>query len=1118
MVKLEPIQSLCSTRKHRLSLSSSPIHCHPYEYATRLVKIMYSSRRLIDFVLYRGNGKFRTRCHRLLLGVPFFAYYSVCPALVLAAEDPVAPRPALIHLARQLVDSVDYNFGRADDYMDTIHGRENFKAIPDGEILLMQISVGGQKGLIFNQPVLGIKRQDDVMLSMFDFVSVAQFAIDVKPPEKIAEGWYIRQNKKFRLDANTMKITAEDRVYDLVEGDVEVEESDILVRSGVLAKVFQFQGDISLRYQRVDIQTGGEKWPSIERLERLRRRKNELLPPPSLPRQEDPYQMVSVPYVDIATGYEFSRAGDSGQIDRTRNHSAVMTGDMAGHTLRAVATGDKLHALQSFNATMKKESDQPNLLGRLKAREYEFGDISGFSVPGSIGKRSGVGARVTNRNPYITSDETTYLEGDVAPGWDVELYRGSQYIDVITAVEGRYRFEDIRLSGGDNKFKLIKYGPLGEVEEEEINIYSTPRALRDSPDLYELSVNASDTMLWTRNTSHDQDKYTPIIAGTLEHRLSQDSSIKGGLATSQQSGQQKTYVHGGVATYVGETILNAGVTADVDGAFMANTTARRRILDQDMTFGASFTGDNYGALGEASTPSSYTLDFLSRGALPKFFDYSLGSYTFSTEYMEDAEQDSLQTSILSIYNKIGGLVFNNKFTHTIIKNSESEAQNLIGTSSLAGTLWGTRWRAATDYQLDPENKIDKYYMDLTRKLTKEWHAQISVSNMPETDFTEEQVKLIWNNEHITLAPGISYDSDSNFSAFVTANFGLAYDPYSQKVAMSGKKITDQGGISGFVYLDKDGDRTFSAGDEPIQDAIVEALHSNRSGSTDENGETFIFNIPDDVLTDVKLSEYSLFDPLMVSGTPGVSILPRSGHTTRIEFPVHNGGELDGNVYIVMKDGKDRSAKNLRIHLHEMNGKLAHTATVSFDGFYLFQKIHPGEYWLLVDSKDARNQGLIRPQPQKIRFGYEGTVIYGHKISLRKAYEEERDVSSTIGEDYAPYLAANPSVNMDVIRNNEIVLNFGEYRSRAMMAVVWYKLKMFHGSLIRGAQLLVPVSQSNPVADTGLHSLRVIISGLNMKDAYARCGALVARGMECKVEMLPSGIDQNVPESKQASLY
>ena len=48
-----------------------------------------------------------------------------------------------------------------------------------------------------------------------------------------------------------------------------------------------------------------------------------------------------------------------------------------------------------------------------------------------------------------------------------------------------------------------------------------------------------------------------------------------------------------------------------------------------------------------------------------------------------------------------------------------------------------------------------------------------------------------------------------------------------------------------------------------------------------------------------------------------------------------------------------------------------------------------------------------------------------------------------------------------------------------------------------------------------HSLSV--PGLTMQDAYKRCYNLTMRGVDCKVEMLPTGLDKKPDETKQASL-
>lgn len=1076
------------------------------------------------------NVKLRRR--RLLGAVLACGLMIPCQA---QAQDKEISRRALVNMARQLVDSVDYNFERANNYLNDIQGRENFKAIPDGEILLMEIAVNGDKGLAFAEPVLGLKQGEDILLSLYDFVNVAQFAINVKPDEKIAEGWFIREHRKFKLDGHAMTISADDRTYPLAAGDVQFEDSDILVRGGVLAQVFMYQGKASLRYQRLSISTS-DKWPAIERLERLRRLKGDILPPPSAPRLDDPYQWISIPSIDVSTVYEYSKDGEKDgrktEAEKKRNHNIVMNGDFLKHSTRVVTSGDEEHPVQTASAILSRQSDENNLLGPLKAREYQFGDVSSVSVPGGVITGGGVGMRVTNKSPLMTTDDITILEGDIPPGWDAELYRGLQMVDSLSNVEnGRYRFENVYLSAGENMFRVLKFGPMGEVQEEEIPIYSTPALLATNPNIYDVSVNLAETKLWTREPSDDQDKYTPIVAGTWERRVGSESSVKAGLATAQADGQQKTYLHLGGATYIAETVLNAGLSADVDGSVMGSIAARRRILEQEVRLAAEYTGADYGSISDAEIPSKYGLDFNMRGGLPRIADFSLGNYSLLARYEEDETGTGTRQLGGNWAYRMGQLAFNHSLRHNLNFYGETDVispitglpmpprddrESFRGVSSVMGTLWRTRWRASVNYDLDPAFDVTSYNLELNRHLVGDFSGRLVVSHKPEERFTEGEAQLKWNHEDFTLTPGIKYNTDRDLTAYVSANFSLAYDPYSSAVEMSYKKLSETGGISAFVFLDKDGDLVFSEGDEPIQDAVVSAIHSRRRASTDETGQAFIYEVPDNVLTDVALDETSLFDPYMVAASAGRSLLPRAGHTSRIELPVHNGGELDGNVYIAMQDGKDRSAKNLRVNLYHLDGRFAQSATVSFDGFYLFQKIHPGQYWLLVDSRDAQNQRFIRPLPQKLTFGYEGTIIYGHKIVLRKAGEDQHDVPTTIGEDYAPYLAANPDVNVNAIKGN-LVLNFGEYRSRALMSVVWYKLKMFNAGAIRDATLLTSLAQSNPAAESGLHALRAVVPGLSMEEAWNRCYGLISKGIGCKVEMLPTGLAAHPHAGQQAQL-
>lgn len=1041
----------------------------------------------------------------LLAAALIAAFPAAAPGRAFAAEPPPAAAPsraALIGLARAFVDSVDRGFERADQHLadrdPEEKRRQKYKVdIPDGEMLLLQIGVaatndkGKRPRLRFNEPVMAIKQGDDVMISLSDFFRIAQFAIDVKPAEGVAEGWYIRQSQKFRLDAKALKASIRGEEASLSPDDVSVEETDILLRSGVLEKLFEFDSEVLLASQSLSIRTK-QKWPAIEKLERLHRRDRQFLPPPELPRRETPYRAADVPNVDVATTRSFDRDAD-GAINQSMDYKVLAAGDLLWHTGRIAAAGSfkgSEKSVETAKATFERKSDKPDLLGWMGARRYEFGDIGG-----------GVGMRASNRNPFETSGPTTVIEGDIPPGWDAELYRGSQYLGSITNSDGTYRFEDVELAGGANRFRVLKYGPLGEIEEEETTYFSTPRLTGIEGGLYEAGVSAAATDLWTRRPKESPDKYTPVVDGSYEMALSRNTSLRGSLSTSQQQDEQKTLLGLGVASYFRGAYLNAGLSHDAGNAsWLASASARRSVMGHSLSLGASYTEDEYGAISGAKIPSQYQINASSRGHLPLV----PVNYALRTSYAADEDGTSTRINRLSLGGRAGRLDVSTDVDQQITKTPEGHAKAMSGNTAVSGRAGRTNWRANANYTISPDGwSMNGYALDLRRGLAKDLTGALSVKYDPAQDFKSETASVTWNGKYMRVSPKIGYDDDRNFSAYLNTSFGLAYNPYNRNVVMRGKDMTTFGGIAAFVFLDKNGDSVFSEGDEPVQDAIVQALHSRSAATTDENGEAFLYDLPANVITDVRLDENSFFDPLLVPGFAGVSIVPRAGREARLEFPVHNGSEMDGTVYLRPPQGKDRSLRNVRVYLYDMDGKVAHAAATDFDGFYLFTKIRPGRYYFMIDGNDAKNFGLVQPLPQEVSFGYEGRVAAGQNVFLEQARKDGgAAVAVSIAPDIGDWLAANPAVGPQDFAGGALILNLGSYNSRLLMELTWFRLKRRYGGIVAGAELLAAPDKSNASAETGLNTLRARLPGHDIPDAFRRCKSLAARGFYCALEVWP----------------
>jgi len=165
-------------------------------------------------------------------------------------------------------------------------------------------------------------------------------------------------------------------------------------------------------------------------------------------------------------------------------------------TLKTNLNGGSDGGLNAARFNYSKTALEPELLGALKAREYEIGDVVSTRLPLTGGAGLEVGARVTNRDPLLSSIfPTTQITGDIRPGWDVELYREGSLVSFQTAdVNGFYNFEDVRLFRGENSFKLIFYGLQGEVQEKNLEVPVNSDQLNRSG-VYDVSVTAAESKI-----------------------------------------------------------------------------------------------------------------------------------------------------------------------------------------------------------------------------------------------------------------------------------------------------------------------------------------------------------------------------------------------------------------------------------------------------------------------------------------------------------------------------------------------------------------------------------------------------------------------------------------------
>lgn len=1038
---------------------------------------------------------------------------ALMPAIPAYAETREVDRQALLSLAHKFVKVVEKDFHRADQLVDTIDPQRkiqrSFDSLPDGEILLLQVVLNrgtGRERVDIPDPVMGVKEGSDVMVSLLDFISVARFAITIDAEKGKAEGWYARENQIFSLDMAARKVTVHDRSYDVADGDARIEDGDILVRGKALARWFDFTMTVNPGRQMAEI-VSAQKWPPEEKAERIKRGKNSrvIQPPPSLPRQETPYQLASVPNVDVISLQSYKRPGidkeDRG-LGNVEQHVVFAGGDLLNHSGRAVLTGDDQDRILTGRLTLGRTSDKPDLLGSAKARAYQFLDVSTTSVPLTGASPGEIGFRMTNKDPYSSYDTTTVINGDGVPGWDVELYRDSQFVAIVTAGDdGRYEFRDVILFSGENTFLIVQYGPQGEIKEEQRTISVRPNLYNAEGGAYDVSVSFQNSQSYAKIPSEDNDRYQPHLAATYERQITPDLALRSGVRMRQENGKDRIYVQGGAVETFGGTVLNQDVAASTDGVWTTAAAARQTFGKHSIYGTAQYFGKDYNPNSTANRVPELRTNVAARGPLPDLIGKR--SRYFADHRIVSRDDGSGQWAAgLGLATRIDRVTVSNRLSEqTNILKDGSDRERLDDTFALGGGAMGLTLRGIANYNIYPDREMKEYIASAGKRFSEDLDASFELKYQPPMNYKIGELSIDWKTEHATISPSIAYDSDRNVIVQMRTRTGFARNPYTGRMVTTYKSLYDKSGISARVFLDRDGDNVFSEGDELVPDVSVVAVHAHLSTVTDENGEAYIYDLPTNKITDVIVEEGSVFDPTWVVAFKGVSIRPRPGHVERIEFPLHVSGEVDGTVYAVQSGGKENPLRNITLQLYRMNGKPEQRVKTANDGFYLFSRIPPGRYYLMIDPDDAAKANIRRPVPQEIAIGFDGTVIYANDIRVEAKTDDIPLVflSDRAQEEFA---RDNPSLDPGLLGKGGIALNLGSYNSRLLTAVVWYRLKTRYAQILRGAQPLVQPSQSFALVSTGQHALRVSYPNGSVRSAYAGCRALMARGFHCAVEMLP----------------
>ena len=1018
------------------------------------------------------------------------------------SQEPEITKTERLSLAKEFLRRMRSGFSSAEQMLkpvSTVNAPQKIQQniLPEGEQLLFEVALN--RRLQLEDIILGQVSGGEVLLSLKDFVSALEFPIYISEGGASAQGWYIRENKAFTLDAATQSVQTASGSFVLPE-TVLKEADDIFVPKGALEQWFDMEIILQVSGLQMFI-IPSQLLPIQERINREKKqnhisRKNE----PVLPIREEPKQLIDVPFVDVATSSRYDNPGRTGADSTTRHTANIRTaGDFAYGTLSTQTQINDEDKITNIRVNYKQESLDADLLGPLKAKRFEVGDVIQTRLPIDTSVRQELGARITNADPLRTfTNPTTAITGTVFPGWDVELYRGNQFLGFQrVGDDGFYSFDNVILFGTENNFRVVFYGPQGEVREEEVSIPVDINRIAEGGGTYDVSLTFDNEQTYRKFSVRDEDKGSPTLLALYEKPLAPGTVASVGFRSNRQNDERNNVLYGGVSKVYKQTLFNANAAIDDEAELAAEFVARRNMGSHDFVSTTRYFMDNFDtALGGDESLGVFDTRLDANGKLPINFGLN-PRYSAQLGYSNNADGDTSRTASLGFNTAFKNFTFNEQLNYR--KDSTAADSTLNNIATVTGTFGRDRVRLRSDYEINPDAQLRRVIGTYTHDFNRDLELDLEIERRIDPSLTEASAQLNWQAGWARISPSIRYNSDNDLFAGLNTNFGLARDPQQSGIRSFDRSITSNGGISVFVFLDENGDGQFNENEKPLEGVAVRALQNGGREETNENGIAYFERVTELRRTDVFVEEETLEDPFWISGFEGVSIIPREGYVAELQFPIHIAGELDGTLYARRPGVEPRPLRGIPVHLYNAEGEIEQTANTDIGGFYLFSSLPPGRYLLLVDEKAARASNFARPKPQPIEIGYEGTIIYGNDVFVDAG---QQDIPSTVMAGLKDYKALHPHINFANTDYN-VALNIGEYNSRLLMSTVWYRLHTRYRNILSGGQLMVLPQHSYADAKTGKHTLRIGFHNADLQDAYNRCRALIARNIECKVEVLPA---------------
>lgn len=848
---------------------------------------------------------------------------------------------------------------------------------------------------ILSEGIIAIQKDGNFYLPVLELAELMDFSIDVDLERGIADGWYLAEENTFSINTETNEIIHLGDRESLPDEAFIIENQgdgfgDIYVQQEILSDIWPVSLDVELYSLSLRI-TAEEKLPFELKLERQERQEMAAARERVAPTQRDDlpfipndYKIIGAPALDLdyqaawddderAFTSRFGVAGTQDLLWAQADYSGTLTYNREGEIERP--RNIRLRFLRQFF-----QDEAP-----LGIREIEVGDTRAITPDLVANSVSGRGISVSTRpiSQDRSFDEIT-IEGTARAGWEIELYRNNQLIEFGVVDEtGEYRFENVELSVGNNQFRIVLYGPQGQIEERTESYQINGNMLAPGDTEFSAAVVDADRPLVLlendpRTTPRGTAQQGSFSMGATRWLTLFGTASRlplrrvGNVNNTEDEGKYLTV--GGMFTAFGgfgqvEAYKKLGSGHALDIQFATNILGVNLNLESAIfnDFESESAGFGEGAKtyeGQARASRNFKLPFGSLG-LQVNIDHEERKNGFKRT----------QVSTRQSFSRSGV-----RLTHSTTTNfADNNQQN--STASISATVRMRQWqlRSGMNYTIDPQVDVTSANAEIRYRGDDSFSAAVNVQHNFLSDIISSGAQLSYDFGEFLGSVGANWQKERGVTVTLRASTSLGPFGKDRGYIMSSKKLSNTTPVKGRVFLDKNDDGVFNDGDEPLQNAKLLINGSGTQERTSENGNVVMYSKGRPGLVNVEVDKSSLVDPYFRPSIDGYSTILRQGGMPYVELPVIETGAIDGTV---LRDASGAAVEGMRLELVDAEGNIVNTTETAYDGFYSFEFVPPGDYTVRADPEYG-----VNVPPMSVSVASDDLFAYGIDLALMEQAEE-----------------------------------------------------------------------------------------------------------------------------------